>query len=198
MINNLVLSGYIANDGELFKKDDLIVYSNTIAINEFYKGEERPLFIKFKCFKEKKAEHLAKYLKKGFKVTLSGTISANIYEKNGVSVQEILMKVEDYDIHTRFTAESTVDNTEDNKTNVVDFSGFTLNDTEVNNTSDDLNFNNFSVENVEHIENIESTESIEPDLTLIKNDTDIPFEEPTLNTNSDSEENVFLSMFKNN
>ncbi|EGT0690622.1 single-stranded DNA-binding protein (plasmid) [Clostridium perfringens] len=197
MINTIVLSGHIANDGELFVKEDTAIYSNSIAFTEIYKGEERPVFIKFKCF-DNLARHLDKHLKKGFKVTLQGCLSVNIYQKNGVNVTEPLIKVIHLDIHSKFSTEK--EEVEVKKEVSHKDTNSDVSTSKGNNPF--MGFGNSSIDNNSSNETELSHDVAmddNPDMTLIPND-DAPFGADESKTEENNEvidnDNPFLSMFK--
>lgn len=77
-MNSVELVGNITKDPELrYTKDNVAVVSFNIAINRINEGVD---FIPIKVF-NKQAENCKKYLKKGFKVAIEGSIRTGSYEK---------------------------------------------------------------------------------------------------------------------
>ena len=74
-MNNLTINGNLTDD--LVVKtygEGKILGEFTIANNERYNGEERTTFLKCVMFGEKRVENLQKYLVKGCKVLLTGSL----------------------------------------------------------------------------------------------------------------------------
>jgi len=77
-MNSVELIGNITKDPELrYTKDNVAVVSFNIAINRINEGVD---FIPIKVF-NKQAENCKKYLKKGSKVAIEGSIRTGSYEK---------------------------------------------------------------------------------------------------------------------
>ena len=77
-MNSVELVGNITKDPELrYKKDNVAVASFNIAINRINEGVD---FIPIKVF-NKQAENCKKYLTKGSKVAIEGSIRTGSYEK---------------------------------------------------------------------------------------------------------------------
>lgn len=79
-MNSVELVGNITKDPELrYTKDNVAVASFNIAINRINEGVD---FIPIKVF-NKQAENCKKYLAKGSKVAVEGSIRTGSYEKDG-------------------------------------------------------------------------------------------------------------------
>lgn len=73
-MNIVVLSGRLVNEPELaYTNSGIAIYRNTLAVEDFTRGEKQTYFFKFNCFKTY-AETVAKHSFKGQAVTISGRL----------------------------------------------------------------------------------------------------------------------------
>lgn len=79
-LNRLELTGYLTKDLDIKSIGNLIVTSGSIAVNEKHGEKEETLFINFKAF-GKLAEVMGKFLLKGSRVYIEGSLKNNNYDK---------------------------------------------------------------------------------------------------------------------
>lgn len=82
-MNNVILSGRLTRDPDIYKgnKEDVARY--TIAVSRT--GSDDADFITCVVFK-KGVEFVEKYLKKGMKIIVRGRINTSSYKKNGETI----------------------------------------------------------------------------------------------------------------
>jgi len=82
-VNKIIVSGNLCKDIELkYTPDSLAIASFSIAVNEKYKDKESVSFFNVTAF-GKTAENCEKYLGKGSKVLIDGSLKQESWEKDG-------------------------------------------------------------------------------------------------------------------
>ena len=92
-MNKVILMGRLTKDAELFGQKSKVARF-CLAVDRTY-GEDETDFFNCVSF-GKQAEFVEKYLKKGIKVLVTGSLQTNIYEdKNGNKVNSIQIVTSD-------------------------------------------------------------------------------------------------------
>lgn len=81
-MNLVILMGRLAKDVELKTSGNTQIVANTLAVDGY---KDKTDFISIKAF-GKTAIFMEKYMKKGSKIVIEGSISTGSYEKNGQKV----------------------------------------------------------------------------------------------------------------
>lgn len=108
-LNRLELIGNLTREMEVKTIGELIVATNTIAVNEKTGKEDITTYVNFKAF-GKKAEIMGEFLKKGSKAYVSGSLRSNDYaKKDGSKVYSFELIVDDFTmLDSKKTQESEV------------------------------------------------------------------------------------------
>lgn len=103
-INNTNLTGNIGNNCQLHQTANTTIASFPLAISTGFGQNQKTSWVTCKLFGNR-AEKLGQYLLKGVKVAVSGQLSVEEWEKDGVKQSKPVILVSDIDI-TNFKSES--------------------------------------------------------------------------------------------
>lgn len=91
-MNNAIFAGALGADARKNTVGENTVANFPVAVNQRRKGEDVTLWIDCAIW-GKRADALAQYLTKGSKVTVSGAVSVDSYEKNGETIPKLKLFV---------------------------------------------------------------------------------------------------------
>lgn len=92
-MTNVVLTGRLTGDVEIKQAGKTVVANVTIASN---KDKEHTDFIPVTLWGDV-AQNVAKYVKKGMRLTVIGELATNSYEKDGVKVTKLFVNAKSVD-----------------------------------------------------------------------------------------------------
>ena len=98
-MNKFILTGNLGNDHEmkyLPNGDALCEFS--VGVKSGFGDKEKTLWVKCSMFGKRAAGQLPQYLLKGTKVCISGELSMDEWEKDGVKNKMLKLRVEDLDL----------------------------------------------------------------------------------------------------
>lgn len=98
-MNKFILTGNLGNDHEmkhLPNGDALCEFS--VGVKSGFGDKEKTLWVKCSMFGKRAAGQLPQYLVKGTKVCISGELSMDEWEKDGVKNKMLKLRVEDLDL----------------------------------------------------------------------------------------------------
>jgi single-strand DNA-binding protein len=102
-VNTIAITGRLTREPELKNIGNDVVVCNFSVANNFYAGkgkEEGVSFLDCKAF-GKGAEVLAKYMKKGSKITLSGQLRQERWTKEGKNFSRCVINVQQFNFGER-------------------------------------------------------------------------------------------------
>lgn len=93
-MNLLTIAGALGADARTNTVGENTVANFPVAVNQRIKGEDVTTWVDCAIW-GKRAEALAPHLTKGSKVTVSGSVSADSYEKNGQTIAKLKLFVQE-------------------------------------------------------------------------------------------------------
>ena len=98
-MNQIILTGYLTRDIELSRTSSgKAVTKVGLAVRKHY-GDESDFFT-IKIW-DKLAEHAAKYLRKGSKVLVRGHLAREVYQKDDVQIERVLIECDEIEFLIR-------------------------------------------------------------------------------------------------
>lgn len=107
-MTNVVLTGRLTGDVEIKQAGKTVVANVTIASN---KDKEHTDFIPVTLWGDI-AKNVAKYVKKGMRLTVTGELATNSYEKDGVKVTKLFVNAKSIEFIDTVAKEETAGETE--------------------------------------------------------------------------------------
>ena len=99
--NVVVLTGRLGRDPEVrYTANGTAVCKSSVAVNVGWGDKKKTHWITFQAW-GKTAEFIGQYITKGCKVTLTGRLETNVWEKDGKKNYETLVVVNEIENHTR-------------------------------------------------------------------------------------------------
>lgn len=108
MTNSVILTGRLTTDVELKNTGKTVVVNISLAVN---KDKEHTDFIPVTLWGEV-AKNVEKYVKKGMRLTVTGELATNSYEKNGVKVTKLFVNAKSVDFIDTVAKEEPSEETE--------------------------------------------------------------------------------------
>lgn len=108
MTNSVILTGRLTTDVELKNTGKTVVANVSLAVN---KDKENVDFIPVTLWGDV-AKNVAKYVKKGMRLTVIGELATNSYEKDGVKVTKLFVNAKSIDFIDTVAKEETAGETE--------------------------------------------------------------------------------------
>lgn len=108
MTNSVILTGRLTTDVELKNTGKTVVANISLAVN---KDKEHTDFIPVTLWGEV-AKNVEKYVKKGMRLTVTGELATNSYEKDGVKVTKLFINAKSVDFIDTVAKEETAGETE--------------------------------------------------------------------------------------
>lgn len=102
-MNLCIFTGNLVEDVKLeaLPNSESFVASGTIAVNDYKSSKENDVdFIRFRVYGKDRASFLAERTTKGCKITITGVLKNNKYEKDGVKKEYSYLRANDYEIIT--------------------------------------------------------------------------------------------------
>ncbi len=107
-MTNVVISGRLTGDVEVKQAGKTVVANVTIASN---KDKEHTDFIPVTLWGDI-AQNVAKYVKKGMRLTVIGELTTNSYEKDGAKITKLFVNAKSVDFIDTVAKEETAGKTE--------------------------------------------------------------------------------------